>query len=177
MATSVHDAPPRTWRPTRVLVVVVIVAMVAMWAYVLYLAFGPGRQAPPDQLADPTFGRLAQERCEAAHDVVATLPPAIEAETAAERADIVDEANARFSTMIDEIEPLAPEGEDGAIVAAWIADWRTYLDDRAAYAAALRRDPDARLYVTARDREQVTEYIDAFAADNHMAACATPIDV
>ena len=62
-------------------------------------------------------------------------------------------------------------------MAAWIADWRTYLDDRAAYADALRTDPEARLYVTAKDHEQVTEYIDAFAADNHMAACATPIDV
>ena len=31
--------------------------------------------------------------------------------------------------------------------------------------------------MTAKDREQVTEYIDAFAADNHMPACATPIDV
>ena len=177
MTVPATDAPARRWSPTRALVVLAIVAMVAMWGYVLYLAFGPGRQPPPDQLADPTFGRLAQERCEAAHDVVAALPPAVETETAAERADIVDEANARFSTMIDEIEPLAPEGEDGAIVAAWIADWRTYLDDRAAYADALRRDPDARLYVTARDREQVTEYIDAFAADNHMAACGTPIDV
>ena len=38
-------------------------------------------------------------------------------------------------------------------------------------------DPEARLLVTARDREQITEYIDAFAADNDMPACATPIDV
>ena len=177
MATPVHDAPPRTWRPTRVLVVVVIVAMVAMWAYVLYLAFGPGRQPPPDQLADPTFGQLAQARCEAAHRDLAGLPPAVEVQTAAQRADILDEANARFGVMIDEIEPLAPGGDDGEVVAAWVADWRTYLEDREAYADALRTDPEARLYVTARDREQVTEYIDAFAADNHMAACATPIDV
>ena len=62
-------------------------------------------------------------------------------------------------------------------MAEWIADWRTYLGDREAYADALRTDPEARLYVTAKDREQVTEYIDAFAADNHMPACATPIDV
>jgi hypothetical protein len=171
------DAPPKTWRASRVLVTVAVVIMVAMWGYVLYLAFGPGRQPPPDRLADPAFARLAQATCESAHREVRELPPAIEAETAEERAEIVDEANARFSAMIDEIEPLAPGGEDGEIVAAWIADWRTYLQDRSAYAAALRTDPQARLFVTARDREQVTEYIDAFAADNHMAACATPIDV
>lgn len=177
MAAPVHDAPSRTWRPTRVLVIVVVVAMVAMWVYVLYLAFGPGRQPPSDQLADPAFARQAQTRCEAAHDEVASLPPAVEAQTATERADIVEEANVRFATMLDEIEPLAPDGEDGEVIAMWMADWRTYLADRAAFADALRSDPDARLFVTARDRAQVTEYIDAFAADNHMAACATPIDV
>ena len=79
--------------------------------------------------------------------------------------------------MVDDLEAIAPAGEDGEIVAEWIADWRTYLGDREAYADALRRDPEAQLLVTAKDREQITEYIDAFAADNHMTACATPIDV
>jgi hypothetical protein len=168
---------PRRWTPGRVIVLVAIVAMVAMWGYVLYLAFGPGRKPPPDQLSDPTFGRQAQAVCESAHDDVALLPPAVEADTAEERAEIVDQANARFSLMVAELRPLAPEGEDGDVVAAWIDDWRTYLEDRRAYAEALRQDPEARLLVTARDREQITEYIDAFAADNHMPACATPIDV
>ena len=79
--------------------------------------------------------------CEAAHDDVAQLPPAVEAETASERAEIVAQANARFAAMVDDIEPLAPAGEDGEIVAEWIADWRTYLGDREAYADALRTDP------------------------------------
>ena len=43
--------------------------------------------------------------------------------------------------MIDDLEPLAPDGEDGEIVAEWIADWRTYLGDREAYADALRQRP------------------------------------
>ena len=177
MTAPTTDASPRRWTSGRVLVILAVVAMVSMWAYVLYLAIGPGRKPPPDQLADPTFGQEAQAVCEATHDQVAGLPPAIEARTAPERAAIVEEANARFSAMVDEVAALAPPGEDGDVVAEWIADWRTYLEDRGAYADALRTDPDARLYVTARDREQVTEYIDAFAADNHMPACATPIDV
>ena len=177
MDAPTTDAPPRRWTGGRVLVLVVVIAMVAMWVYVLYLAFGPGRQPPPDRLADPAFGQRAQAVCEVALADVATLPPAVQAETAAARAEIVSQANDRFAAMIDEIEPLAPGGEDGEIVAEWIADWRTYLGDREAYADALRSDPEARLYVTAKDREQVTEYIDAFAADNHMPACGTPIDV
>jgi hypothetical protein len=171
------DAPPRRWTTGRVVIVVVVVAMVAMWGYVLYLAFGPGRQDPPDRLADPAFARRAQALCDAAHDDVAALPPAIEAKSAAERGEIVARADERFAAMIDDIEPLAPGGEDGEIVAEWIADWRTYLGDREAYAQALLDDPGARLYVTARDSQQVTEYIDAFAADNRMPACGTPIDV
>jgi len=177
MTAPLEEAPARTWRPTRVLLVVIVVGMLAMWGYVLYLAFGPGRRPSPDRLTDPAFAERAQAVCEAAHDDVALLPPALEAESAADRARILDEANERFAMMVDDLEPLAPEGDDGEIVAAWIADWRTYLDDRAAYADALRSDADARFIVTARDSEQVTEYIDAFAADNHMAACATPLDL
>jgi len=177
MTAPTSDARTGGWTWRRLLVVVVVAAMVAMWVYVLYLAIGPGRQPPPDRLGDPAFGRAAQTVCETALDDVAALPPAVQAESAAERAEIVAQANVRFLAMVDDLEPLAPGGEDGAIVAEWIADWRTYLSDRAAYVDALRRDPDAQLFVTAKDREQVTEYIDAFAADNHMPACATPIDV
>jgi hypothetical protein len=177
VTTAVDDAPPRRGTLGRVLLVVAVLAMLAMWAYVLYLAFGPGRKPSPDRLSDPTFARTAQAVCEDALDDVARLPPAKDAATALERAEIVVLANQRFAAMVDDIEPLAPAGEDGEVVAAWIADWRTYLDDRAAYATALRSDPDARFFVTARANDQVTEYIDAFAADNHMAACATPLDI
>ena len=177
MTTPSVEAEPRRWTAGRVALLVIVVAMVAMWVYVLYLAFGPGRQPPPDQLDDPAFGEAAEQVCQAAHDDVTDLPPAVEAESAAERAAIIADANERFAAMVDDLEPLAPDGEDGEIVMEWIADWRTYLSDREAYAKALTTDPEARFYVTQKDNAQVTEYIDAFAADNHMAACGTPIDV
>jgi hypothetical protein len=165
------------WTRGRIGAAVAVVAMVAMWGYVLYLAFGPGRQPPPDRLDDPTFAQGAEQVCAAALDDVAALPRAVQAETAGERAEIVDRANDRFDQMLDDLEPMVPPGEDGELVEAWLADWRTYLGDREAYADALRTDPEARLFVTAKDREQITEYLDAFAADNHMPACGTPIDV
>lgn len=165
------------WTLGRVLVRVAVVLMVAMWAYVLYLAFGPGRQPPPDRLDDPAFATHAQAICDAAHDDVDELPSAIEADTAAERAEIVAQANARFETMVGDLDAIAPRGEDGEIVREWIADWRIYLQDRVDFAEALRIDSDAQLLVTAKDREQITEFIDAFSADNRMTACATPIDV
>lgn len=179
MAAAPHptDAVPRAGRWGRAVLMVVIVAMVAMWGYVLYLAFGPGRQPPPDRLDDPSFALAAETVCDAALRDVATLPRAIDADSAAERSTIVVQANERFARMLDDLRLLAPPGEDGELVGRWLDDWRTYIGDRQRYADSLLEDPQARLLVTARDREQITEYIDAFAADNDIPACATPIDV
>ena len=174
---TLAEAQTRRGSRGRVLALVTVSLLIAMWVYVLYLAFGPGRQPPPDRLADPRFASEAQAVCESAHDDIDELPPAIDTEDARERAAIVAEANERFEAMVDELALLAPGGEDGEIVVEWLADWRTYLRDRADYVAALRSDPEAQLLVTAKDREQITEYIDAFSADNRMIACATPIDV
>lgn len=165
------------WTPTRLVLAVAIAAMVAMWAYILYLAIGPGRQAPIDRLEDPAFAAAAQERCSAALDQVALLPDAAESPSPEARAGVIEEANAIFDAMLDDLLLLAPQGEEGEMVAAWVADWRTYLGDRQAYADALRSDPTASFLVSAKDNEQVTEFIDGFAADNQMPACGTPLDV
>lgn len=165
------------WTPARVTVAALVLAMVGMWVYVLYLAIGPGRQPPPDRLSNPAFATAAQTRCEAAHAVVDQLPTANEAADATAQAAIVDDANAAFESMLRDLAAIVPPGEDGDLATAWLADWRTYLADRERYAGALRVDPEARLLVTPKDRDQITEFIDAFAADNRMIACATPLDV
>ncbi|MGQ0831709.1 MAG: hypothetical protein ACT4OV_08530 [Microthrixaceae bacterium] len=175
---AVHeDSTERRWGAGRVIVTVLVVGMVSMWGYVLYLAFGPGRLPPPDRLADPSFAQAAQLRCRGTLDQVAQLPRAVEARTATERAEVVEQANDLFAQMLIDLEAIAPGGDDGALVREWLADWHTYLGDRQDYAAALRRDPEARLLVTPKQRAQITEYLDGFAADNHMPACATPLDV
>jgi hypothetical protein len=176
---STLEAPPATrrWTPGRIVVLLLIASMVAMWVYVLYLAFGPGRQDPPDRLSNPAFATAAQARCDEAHAQVDQLPTANQAPDAAAQADIVDQANAAFASMLDDLEAIVPPGEDGQLAQAWLDDWRTYLGDRERYADALRTDPEARLLVTPKDREQITEFLDAFAADNQMIACGTPLDV
>lgn len=161
----------------RAATLVLSVGMLAMWGYVVYLAFGPGRQPPPDRLEDPTFATAAQAVCRAALDDVAELPAAVESTDAVERADTIDRANERFADMLDDLAAGAPAGDDGEIVRSWLADWQVYLGDRRDYAEALRTDPEARLLVTPKDNEQVTEFIDAFAADNRMPSCGTPLDV
>ena len=92
------------------MVIVTVALLLAMWGYVLYLAFGPGRQDPLDRLDDPAFATEAQAICDAAHDDVDQLPRAIEAESATERAAIVDEANERFAAMLDDLEAITPDG-------------------------------------------------------------------
>jgi len=174
---SFEGASARRWSTGRILATVVVVAMVGMWGFVLYLAFGPGRQPSPDRLTDPRFAVEAQARCQQALAEVDQLPPASEMGSAAERAGVVEEANASFEAMVDDLEALAPSGEEGAMVMAWLADWRTYLADRADYVRLLQADEDARLLVSAKDGQHITRYIDTFASDNSMPACSTPLDV
>lgn len=177
--TPAPGGPPPTEKSKvgRVVVTIAVVGMVSMWVYVLYLAFGPGRQEPPNHLDDRTFPIAAQATCSSALDLVAKLPPAFSSKTAADRAEVIDEANADLEHMLDELDRLVPGGEDGATVKEWLADWRTYLGDRQDFADALRTDPDARLLVSPKEGSQITEWLDDFAGDNDMPACSTPGDV
>lgn len=176
-AVPADAVPPPKSQVGRVLVIVAVLGMVAMWSYVVYLALGPGRAEPPDRLADRTFPVAAQARCDTVESQVARLPSAADFEDASDRADVLTQANTLFAGMLDQLERIAPAGDDGEIVREWLADWRTYLADREAYAVTLHADPDARLLVSPKQGNQVTEYIDAFAADNDMPACSTPGDV
>ena len=169
-------APTRGSRVGRTLAIVAVAGMVAMWGYVLYLAFGPGRADPPDRLDHPTFARDAQGACSEALDRIAALPLAVEARSAEERAQVLEVANGHLADMLDELAALSPDGEEGEMVDAWIADWRVYLRDREDYAADLHDDPEARLLVTPKGGDQITDYLDAFAQDNQMPACSTPTD-
>jgi hypothetical protein len=178
-----RGSPSRRPPVTRFVVLAIVVALVSMWGYVVYLAFGPGRQPPADRLDDPAFARAAEDRCAEAVADVDELPLATESPTAAARADVVEQANAVFASMLADVEGLAgqlvPAGEQRGRAQDWLNDWGTYLDDRAAYVDALRRDPQARFLISekAGTGRHTTEWIDEFANANRMPACATPADV
>jgi len=177
-----YEAPRRS-RFGRATIAVVVLSMLAMWGYVLYLAFGPGRQPPIDRLDDPAFAEAGELLCAAAVADVDELPNAGASATADERATVVDQADAVYATMLDDLAVQArtqvPAGDERDRAEAWIGDWRVYLDDRAAYAEALREDPDARMLVSEKPGEgrQITGWIDEFALANRMPSCATPTDV
>jgi hypothetical protein len=171
----------RRWRWSRIVIVVVVCALVSMWGYVLYLAFGPGRQPPIDRLDDPAFAEAAEERCAGTLEEVDRLPVASASHTAAERADVLTRANGAYASMLDDLDKLAtlvPAGDQRERANEWLGDWRTYLGDRERYADALRTDPDARLLVSEKPGEgqQITGWIDEFAKANRMPSCVSPTD-
>jgi hypothetical protein len=175
------DPPARGRRVGRIVVAGVIVGLLAMWGYVLYLAFGPGRQPPVDRLDDPAFASAAEDRCADALDQIDELPVANATPDPSERADVLDQANGIYAGMIDDLAGMTrmvPDAQQRGYADEWVADWRTHLGDRRAYARDLRTDPDARLLVSEKpgQGQQITEWIDEFAAANLMPSCKSPTD-
>jgi hypothetical protein len=182
VANDGDDGPRQGRRVGRVAIGIAVVLLLSMWGYVLYLAFGPGRQPPIDRLDDPAFAEAGEARCAEAVAEVDELPGAGATTDAADRADVVDRADAIYGRMLDDLEGLthlAPAGDQRDHAEEWLADWRLYMNDRAEYADALRADPDARLLVSEKAGEgrQVTGWIDEFALANRMPSCITPTDV
>ena len=175
------DPPARRWRAGRIAVAGVVVGLLAMWGYVLFLAFGPGRQPPVDRLDDPAFASAAEDRCAAALERIDNLPVANATPDPSERADVLDQANDIYAGMVDDVAGLTrlvPDATQRGHAEEWVADWRTHLGDRLTYARELRTDPDARLLVSEKpgQGQQITEWIDEFAAANRMPSCTSPTD-
>jgi hypothetical protein len=166
---------PRT-RLGLIFAVVVVVGSVGMWLYLFAFA-DPN---VPDQLDDESFGEQAQAICEPVRDQIDDLPSAQDAATPEERGETVSEANGLLTEMVADLAAIAPENDhDAPLVDAWLADWTTFLGDRAEYADdLLAGNENAELLVTARGTGggQITVTLDHFAEINGMADCASPLD-
>lgn len=166
-----------SWTVGRVLAVMVVVSVILFWGWIFT---GGPKKDNPDRLDDRAYVSFAQERCVQLTGDLAGLPNAFTAETATDRADVIDEANVLVSSMVDDLEARAPtEGDDGKSLRGWIADWRTYVGDRETYADRLREDPEALFQITENTklRDGVDKTIEIFADVNDMPECATPGDV
>lgn len=161
----------------RAAAVVLIVGTVVFWVWIFS---GAPKRANPDRLDDRAFVERTHERCRELRRDLDRLPDARAAESAAERATVLDRANVLVGAMVEEIEADRPTtGEDAQRLRGWLADWRTYVGDREAYAAALRRDPGARMTLSenAALSDGVDKTIEVFSDVNDMPDCATPGDV
>lgn len=175
------DGEDRRIRRTTVFAVaMVFLVITGFWAWIwMYQLQNRGEQDMPDRLDDLSWTAEADRICAAAVADVAALPSAQSAADAEERADVIVVATDRFEEMLVDLERLAPTGDsrDAVITEAWLADYRQFLADRDAFAAALREDPTARFLVTEKYGSHITKPIDRFARVNEMEACMSPGDV
>lgn len=178
MEPGLHPLPTtgraNVWRA---LGVTAFLAMALLWIFVFT------RSRPdlvPGELADRSFPTAAEPTCARARAEIATLPFAHETPDPAQRAEVVDRATTMLETMLADLRAATPH-EDPArtMVAEWLADWSTYVQNRRDYANRLRADPTAKFSVqqSERDNVQITRALDRFAKVNAMPSCATPDDV
>ena len=175
------DDPEGRWtRPKVFAAAMVLLVLAGFWAWIfMYQLQNKGEDDMPDRLDDMAWTAEADAICAVTNDRVAELPSAQSTPTAEARADIIVEATAEFDAMLVALDDIAPAGDnrDAVITAAWLDDYRTFLDDRLEFAAALRVDPGARFLVTEKYGSHITKPIDRFARVNEMEACMSPGDV
>jgi hypothetical protein len=63
------------------------------------------------------------------------------------------------------------------LVPQWEHDYRTYIQNRRDFAAALRAGKSDPFAEAALDGIPISEKISTFAGDNHMADCSPPADL
>lgn len=176
MAILCLVAGDQSSRVGRGLAIAVVAAIVVMW---LYVFSGAAAQNTPDKLDDTEFTTAAEIRCAQAAEDLDALPPAAEADSATARAAVLDEANLLLVDMAADLGALEVDNDrDRELVDLWLADWRTFIEDRGDYADELRVDDEAELLVTARGGRQISLTIDRFAAAgiNNMESCMVPLD-
>jgi hypothetical protein len=167
----------------RVGVAAVVLSFVGIWGYVMYLTFFEGRAQPRDRMEDTRFTAAAEETCAESSRFFAQLPFASEVGSPEERAELLDRGTDELEAMVTRLEALVPprDADEAVAVERWLADYRTFIQDRREYAQA-QRDPSNERYdqpfaVTDRGGFQIDVLLDDFAIINDMDSCETPDDV
>lgn len=167
-------------RFTRILLTAICVAIAGMWVY----AFGFAPRESFNKINDTAWQARSQAHCKAAENIrfsfedltpmKADDPRALKA-----KAKLVDAATDALEKAIDLIAADTPSDAKGKeLVPKWIADYRTYITDRRAFAEALNT-ATVRPYFAESEVEGVpiSERISKFARENDMKTCQTPYDL
>lgn len=162
-------------RTARIAALVVILLIAAMWGW----AFFATPRGLPGALENRSFPDAAEPICTKAAEQIAALPLAFTTTDHVARADVIAQANSYLSGMLDQLDQIVPSepADESASIKEWLGDWRVYVSDRTNYAQRLQTDPEARFYVTAKDRRQITQPIDFFAKANLIYNCQVPSDI
>lgn len=182
MTSAVADPPSRTRHRLAVTAVVtVVVLLAAMWVDAFFIA----DTTPPDRLSDRAWAAQAQATCRPFADQIAALPPArqfadIQPKTAAllQRATVVDRATDLLTQMVAELRRNNPADANGrTLVAAWLADYDSYLASRRVHTAKWRAGEDPRFAVAEISGAPIDSRMNDFARNNAMTSCEAPGDL
>lgn len=151
-----------------------------MWIY----AFGFASKESVNKIADDAWKARAEAHCQTAEDErfkLQDLTAMDPTDTAAlrKKADLVEIATDSLERAINRIASDSPSDEKGkAIVPKWLADYRTYLQNRRDFIEALRT-ATRRPYFAETEVEGVpiSERIGKFARENNMKTCQPPLDL
>lgn len=158
----------------------VCVLIGAMWVY----AFGFASRESINRIEDDDWKARSEARCQIAENErfalenLDKLDPTNQADLR-KKADIVEIATDSLERAIDDIERDTPNDPKGqALVPQWIAEYRTYLEDRRAFIEDLR-SAERRPYFAETEIEGVpiSERLGKFARENDMRTCQPPLDL
>lgn len=166
-------------RATKPFLLVVCLGIAAMWVYAFFFA----SRESVNRIGDRTWQEYAESRCATAEQERIGLADMrrindVGPEALRLRADIVDKATDTLQRAIDDIAARPVADDKGkALVPLWIADYRTYIQDRRDYARSLRAGQNDPFAETQVDGIPLSERLSTFAADNLMKSCTAPIDL
>jgi hypothetical protein len=151
-----------------------------MWVY----AFGFAPRESVNKIKDDAWKARSEAHCQRAENERFALQDLSEmkaSDTSAlrKKADIVELATDSLEKAIDAIAKDSPADAKGkALVPQWLADYRTYINDRRVFIDALRT-ATVRPYFAESEVEGVpiSERIGKFARENDMKTCQPPLDL
>ncbi|HEY3484160.1 MAG TPA: hypothetical protein VGK49_02195, partial [Ilumatobacteraceae bacterium] len=172
-AQVTEQGPRRRITPVGVLIAVILLMFVAFWTWALFFA----SKESVNKIGDRAWAERAEAICETAQLSRNELIDLTEVDLddpamLAGRADLVDRATDIVETMLDDVVAEPPTDAKGqAIVPAWEADYRTYIQNRRDYADDLRAGITDQFAEAAVDGIPISERIATFAGDNEMKSC------
>lgn len=169
----------RRFAVARTTKVVVSLLIAAMWFYAFVLA----PRESFNNVADAGWSARSETRCAEVRDAITALAEVrrIDVNDPAElrrKADIIDKATDALENAVDAISADPPSTEKGrALAPMWIADYRTYIGDRRAYAESLRSGRISEFSETQVEGVPISERLAKFARENRMRSCQPPRDL
>ena len=150
-----------------------------MWVY----AFGFASRESANRIKDKEWQVRAESTCAATAEARSKLASLVKIDindptALARRADLVEQATDDLEKMLDTIEARPPADAKGlAIVPLWIAEYRTYIEDRRDYISNLRTGSIKDFAESMVEGVPISERLSKFARENLAKSCQPPLDL